>query len=72
LTAAARLIGDNIKFRPGTAGSGTLVVLFATGTGSAGPGSSSRSKPAYDAEANKPDTFRVTMKGNGALTYTNS
>lgn len=71
-TAAARLIGDNIKFRPGTSAAGTLVVLFTTGHGFSGTGVVEFIEAGYDAEGNKPDTFRVTMKGDGALTYTNS
>lgn len=71
-TAAARLIGDNIKFRPGTSAAGTLVVLFATGHGFSGTGVVEVIEAGYDAEGNRPDTFRATMKGDGAITYTNA
>lgn len=71
-TAAARLLGDNIKLRPGTSAAGTLSVLFTTGNGMSGTGVVEVAEPAYDVEGNKPDTFRFTMKGDGALTYVNS
>jgi hypothetical protein len=71
-TAATRLIGDTIKFRPGTSAAGVLAVLFTTGHGFTGSGVVEFIEAAYDAEGSKPDTFRVTMKGDGALTYTNT
>jgi len=71
-TAAARLIGDNIKLRPGTAGSGTFVMLFATGHGFTGVAWVQSIEQAYDAESNRPDTFRVSLIGADALTYTNT
>lgn len=71
-TAATRLIGDSIKFRPGTGAAGTLVVLFATGHGFSGTGVVESIEGAYDVESNRPDTFRVSIRGDGALTYTNS
>lgn len=71
-TAASRLIGDSIKFRPGTSGSGTFVMLFATNHGFTGTVHIQSIEQAYDAESNRPDTFRVSGLGSGAITYTNS
>lgn len=71
-TAASRLIGDSIKFRPGTAGSGTFIMLFATGHGFTGTVAIQSIEAGYDAESNRPDTFRVSMIGADAITYTNS
>ena len=71
-TAAARLIGDTIKFRPGTSGSGTFVVLFSTTHGFTGSVVVQSIEQAYDVESTKPDTFRVSLLGDGAITYTNS
>lgn len=71
-TAASRLIGSSINLRPGTSASGTLQVLFNTGHGFSGTGVVETTEMGYDAESNKPDTFRFTMKGDGALTYVNS
>ena len=71
-TAAARLIGDNIKFRPGTTAAGTFQVLLASGHGFSGAGVVSDLEVGWDAEGNKPDSARVSMTGNGALTYINS
>ncbi len=68
-SATARLVGSTINIRPGTSAAGTLSVLFATGEGFTGTGVVETMEEAYDAEGNKPDTFRFTMKGDGALTY---
>lgn len=69
---AGRLIGNNIKLRPGTSAAGTLQVLFATGHGFSGTGPVETIEMGYDAEATRPDTFRFSMRGDGALTYINS
>ncbi len=72
LTAANRLIGDNIKFRPGTGTAGTVSVLFAAGHGFTATATVADIGQGLDAEGTKPDTFKVTLKVDGAITYTNS
>lgn len=71
-TAASRLIGDNIKFRPGTGAAGTVIVLFAANHGFSAAATVADIGMALDAEGTKPDTFKVTLKIDGAVTYTNS
>ena len=71
-TAAARLIGDTIKFRPGTGASGTVVCLFTTSHGFSAVVVVESIEGGVDVESNKPDTFRVTLKVDGALVYTNA
>lgn len=71
-TPASRLIGDSIKFRPGTSAAGTFVMLFATGHGFTGVVAVQSIEAAYDAESNRPDTFRVSLVGVDAITYTNA
>ena len=71
-TAASRLTGDNIKFRPGTGASGTLVIRFGANYGFTGTAVVGNIDMALDAESSKPDTFRVMLDGDGALTYDNS
>lgn len=71
-TAASRLIGDSIKFRPGTTGSGTFVMTFAANHGFTGSVIVQSIEQAYDAESNRPDTFRVSLIGVDAPTYTNA
>lgn len=71
-TTAARLIGDNIKFRPGTGASGTVICLFTTGHGFSCAVVVESIEPAVDVESNKPDTFRVSLQVDGPITYVNS
>ena len=69
---AGRLTGDNIKFRPGTGASGTMSIAFGSNYGLTGTGIVSDIGMALDAENPKPDTFKVTIEGDGAMTYVNS
>ncbi len=71
-TAAARLVGTTINIRPGTSAAGVLSVLFASGDGFTGTGVVESTDPGFDAESTKPDTFRFTITGDGALVYVNS
>jgi hypothetical protein len=71
-TPANRLIGDNIKFRPGTGAAGTVSVAFAANHGFTATATVADIGQAMDAEGNKPDTFKVTLKVSGALTYVNA
>lgn len=71
-TAASRLIGDSIKFRPGTGAAGTVVCLFGTTHGFSATVVVESIEGGIDVESTKPDTFRVTLRVDGALTYTNS
>ena len=71
--AAGRFIGDSIKFRPGTGASGTVAVLFAANHGFSGSVIVESIEHSLDAEdQSKPDKFRVSLIGNGSMTYTNS
>ncbi len=72
VTANARLTGDNIKFRPGTGTSGTVSIAFGPTYGVTGTVIAASIDMALDAESAKPDTFRVTLEGSGAMTYVNS
>lgn len=72
IVPAARLIGDAIKFRPGTTPPGVFQVLFATGDGFAGSLIIDQFEGSWDAEGNKPITVRVSGKGDGILTYINT
>ena len=70
--AASRLTGDNIKFRPGTGAAGTVVIAWGANYGISGSVVVADIGPDMDAESSKPDTFSVTLEGDGTLTYTNS
>lgn len=71
-TPASRAFGDSIKFRPGTGASGTVICLFTTGGGFSATVVVESLEGGIDAEANKPDTIRATLRIDGAPTYVNS
>lgn len=71
--AAARLIGDNIKFRPGTTAAGTVSILLSANHGFSGSCLVENIETSFDAEdQSKPMRFSCTLRGDGAVTYTNS
>ncbi len=70
--AASRLTGDNIKFRPGTGASGTLAIAFGPTYGITGTAVVANIDMGLDAESAKPNSFRVSLEGDGTLTYVNS
>lgn len=71
-TAAARLLGNNIKFRPGTVPPGVFMVLLTVGDGFQGNYNVENFEVDWNAEdGEKPVRCRVSGVGDGPLTYIN-
>lgn len=71
-TAANRWVGSTYNLRPGTGAAGTVACLFTTGGGFSATVVVESIEGGIDAEANRPDSIRATLRVDGAITYTNS
>jgi hypothetical protein len=70
VTAASRFTGSGFGLRPGTTATGTVVLLFKSGSSFSAPVVVQSIRPAVDAESNKPSGFDAVLTIDGAPTYT--
>jgi hypothetical protein len=69
-TTANRWTGATFGLKPGTTASGTVILLFKSGSTFTATVVVQSIRPSIDAEANKPSPFEAVLAIDGAVTYT--